>query len=151
MRMVDRIGRGIDASGTPTELLVGVLGDLVASLRLNGATIDVNETGGETHRSTIGDVSGDDELVLPLVLDEQLVGAAERSGRGQVSGSTGRPSARWRRSSPPSPSPPSWPPPPRRCRTRVLASPSHATRSGVRCDVSCTTASARRWQASPTG
>jgi signal transduction histidine kinase len=75
MRMVDRIGRGIDVSGTPTELLVGVLGDLVASLRLNGATIDVNETGGETHRSTIGDVSGDDELVLPLVLDEQLVGA----------------------------------------------------------------------------
>ena len=75
MRMVDRIGRGIDASGTPTELLVGVLDDLVTSLRLNGATIDVNEPGGGGHRATTGDVSGDDELVLPLVLDEQLVGA----------------------------------------------------------------------------
>jgi signal transduction histidine kinase len=75
MRMVGRIGRGIDASGTPTELLVGVLDDLVTSLRLNGATIDVNEHGGAGHRATTGDVSGDDELVLPLVLDEQLVGA----------------------------------------------------------------------------
>jgi len=75
MRMVGRIGRGIDASGTPTELLVGVLDDLVTSLRLNGATIDVNEPGGGGHRARIGDLSGDDELVLPLVLDEQLVGA----------------------------------------------------------------------------
>jgi len=30
MRMVGRIGRGIDASGTPTELLVGVLDDLAS-------------------------------------------------------------------------------------------------------------------------
>jgi signal transduction histidine kinase len=75
MGMVGRIGRGIDASGTPTELLAGVLDDLVTSLRLDGATIDVNEASGSVHRATIGDVSGDDELVLPLVLDEQLVGA----------------------------------------------------------------------------
>jgi signal transduction histidine kinase len=75
MRMVGRIGRGIDASGTPTELLVGVLDDLVTSLRLDGATIDVNEAGGVVHRAAVGDMSGDDELVLPLVLDEQLVGA----------------------------------------------------------------------------
>lgn len=75
MRMVGRIGRGIDASGTPTELLVGVLDDIVTSLRLSGATIDVNQSGGADHQATIGDVSGDDELVLPLVLDEQLVGA----------------------------------------------------------------------------
>ena len=75
MRMVGRIGRGIDASGTPTELLVGVLDDLVTSLRLNGAMIDVDESGGAGLQATIGDVSGDDELVLPLVLDEQLVGA----------------------------------------------------------------------------
>jgi signal transduction histidine kinase len=76
IRMVDRIGRGIDASGTPTELLAGVLDDLVTSLRLNGATIDVNETHGTgDHHTSVGDTSGDDELVLPLVLDEQLVGA----------------------------------------------------------------------------
>ncbi len=48
--MVDRIGRGIDASGTPTELLVGVLDDLVTSLRLSGATIDVNDAGRRGHR-----------------------------------------------------------------------------------------------------
>ena len=75
MRMVGRIGRGIDASGTPTELLAGVLDDLVTSLRLSGATIDVDESGGAGFQAAIGDVSGDDELVLPLVLDEQLVGA----------------------------------------------------------------------------
>ena len=72
--VVDRIGRGIDASGTPTELLVGVLDDLVSSLRLSGAKIDVNDPTG-THEAAIGDTTGDDELVLPLVLDDQLVGA----------------------------------------------------------------------------
>ena len=143
MRMVGRIGRGIDASGTPTELLVGVLDDLVTSLRLNGATIDVNEHRRRGHRATIGDVSGDDELVLPLVLDEQLVGALTVWPR-PANGSTGRPSGRWRRSCRPSPSPPSWPPPPRRCRTRAPASPAPATRSGAPCDASCTTGSARR-------
>jgi signal transduction histidine kinase len=72
--VVDRIGRGIDASGTPTELLVGVLDDLVSSLRLSGAKIDVTDPTG-SHEASIGDISGDDELVLPLVLDDQLVGA----------------------------------------------------------------------------
>ena len=75
IRVVDRIGRGIDASGTPTELLVGVLDDLVTSLRLSGATIDVDDAGTPGHQASFGDISGDDEVMLPLVLDEQLVGA----------------------------------------------------------------------------
>jgi signal transduction histidine kinase len=75
IRVVDRIGRGIDASGTPTELLVGVLEDLVTSLRLSGATIDVDDAGTSGHQASFGDITGDDEVMLPLVLDEQLIGA----------------------------------------------------------------------------
>ena len=56
MRMVGRIGRGIDASGTPTELLVGVpfpvtpleimrfaVGPAVAGLALTGRTMGPDE------------------------------------------------------------------------------------------------------------
>jgi signal transduction histidine kinase len=75
IRVVDRIGRGIDASGTPNELLVGVLEDLVTSLRLRGARIDVAEAGRPGHQASFGDTSEDDEVMLPLVLDEQLIGA----------------------------------------------------------------------------
>lgn len=75
IRAVSRVGRGIDASGTPAELLAGVLDDLVASLRLAGAAIDVDGADESLHQASAGDISGDDEVAIPLVLDEQLVGA----------------------------------------------------------------------------
>ena len=127
-----------------------MLDDLVTSLRLNGATIDVNETGGAVHRATIGDVSGDDELVLPLVLDEQLVGALTvwpRPGE-RLDGQTERAlaalvptvavAAKLASTA-------------EALATRAPASPSPATRSAAPCDANCTTGSGRRSPASPTG
>jgi signal transduction histidine kinase len=72
-RVVDRVGRSISAGGEPTELLGGVLADLVSSLRLRGAAIDV-AGGGASRRVTTGDTSGGDELVVPLVVEDELVG-----------------------------------------------------------------------------
>lgn len=72
-RVVDRVGRSISAGGNPTELLGGVLADLVSSLRLRGAAIDV-AGGGASRRVATGDTSGGDELAVPLVLDDELVG-----------------------------------------------------------------------------
>lgn len=71
-RVIGRVGRSIGAGGGPTELLEAVLRDLVAALRLRGATIDI-----ATLRTVaVGDTSDGfgDGLDVPLVLDDELVG-----------------------------------------------------------------------------
>ena len=75
IRVVDRVGRGIGRRDSPTELLGGVLDDLVSSLRLDGAAIVVAERSGSDRTASFGNTSGDDGLVLPLVLDEELIGS----------------------------------------------------------------------------
>jgi signal transduction histidine kinase len=68
------VGRGLGRRTSPTELLVGVLDDLVGSLRLSGASIVVAERSGD-RTAAFGDTTGEDELTLPLVLDDELIGS----------------------------------------------------------------------------
>jgi signal transduction histidine kinase len=75
IRVVGRVGQSIGAGGTPAELLGGVLDDLVTSLRLRGAAIDVVGTTSTQRQAVTGDISGADELLVPLVLDDELVGS----------------------------------------------------------------------------
>ena len=114
MRMVGRIGRGIDASGTP---------DRTAGRRARRSRhVAASERRHDRRqRAPAARPPGDDRRRV----GRRRAGAAARArraarrradacGHGPANGSTGRPSGRWRRSCRPSPSPPSWPPPPRR-------------------------------------
>ena len=76
IRVVRRVGRSMGAGGSPTDLLGGVLDDLVTSLRLRGGLIELAGTGGAAHRVAVGDGGdpGDPALTVPLVLDGELIG-----------------------------------------------------------------------------
>lgn len=71
-RVVRRVGRRIGAGGEPTQLLESVLVDLVTSLRLRGARIELSNSA--TAAVATGDTSGGDDLFVPLVLDDELIG-----------------------------------------------------------------------------
>jgi signal transduction histidine kinase len=76
IRAVDRVGRGVDVTGSPEDLLSGVLDELVSSLRLRGASIEVaGRNAPVTKQASSGDAHGPDELVTPLVLDDELIGS----------------------------------------------------------------------------
>lgn len=75
-RVIGRVGRSIGAGGSPSELLEGVVCDLVTALRLRGAEIDVAAVGTDLQSVCVGDTSADesDRLDVPLVLDEVTIG-----------------------------------------------------------------------------
>lgn len=76
IRVVGRVGRGIGAAATADDLLAAVVRELTVSLRLSGARIDVADSLDAPARSvTVGDLSGADALVVPLVLDDDVIGS----------------------------------------------------------------------------
>lgn len=74
LRAVDRIGATIGSTSDPRQLLSGVLEGTVESLRLSGATIDITAAR-HAGVTSVGDVSGAAPHSLPLVLENELVGA----------------------------------------------------------------------------
>jgi signal transduction histidine kinase len=70
---VDRVGSRLGAASDPTRLVSGVLDGIVESLRLAGASIDV-AAAGSTQRIAVGR-DGTEGVVLPLVLDGDLIGS----------------------------------------------------------------------------
>lgn len=70
---VDRVGARLGATRDPQRLLASVLDGIVDSLRLAGASIDVDAAAGRRHLA-VGR-SGNDGVAMALVLHDQAVGS----------------------------------------------------------------------------
>ncbi|MFP5488996.1 MAG: sensor histidine kinase, partial [Acidimicrobiia bacterium] len=70
---VARVGGRLSSARDPELLLSGLLDGVVESLRLAGASIDVTGPA-RAGAITVGRVGGSDDVTLPLVFDDELVG-----------------------------------------------------------------------------
>jgi signal transduction histidine kinase len=79
IRAVDRLGAHLGSVHDPQRLLTSVLDGIVDSLRLAGATIDMTYAGltppAALRTISVGAPGGHDDVLVPLVLDGDLVGA----------------------------------------------------------------------------
>jgi signal transduction histidine kinase len=73
-----RVGGRLASARDPELLLSSLLDGVVESLRLAGASIDVT---GQAGALTVGRVGGTDDVALPLVFDDELIGALTVSPR----------------------------------------------------------------------
>lgn len=71
---VARVGGRLASARDPQLLLTSLLHGVVDSLRLAGAAIDVTDAG-HPGVLTVGRVGGSDDVALPLLFDEELIGA----------------------------------------------------------------------------
>ena len=71
---VERVGERLASVSDPELLLSSLLDGVVESLRLAGASIDVTGRG-QSGVLTVGRVGGGDDVAIPLLLDEELIGA----------------------------------------------------------------------------
>ncbi len=75
---VTRVGGRLASARDPELLLSSLLDGVVESLRLAGASIDVT---GQAGALTVGRVGGVDDVALPLLFDDELIGALTVSPR----------------------------------------------------------------------
>jgi signal transduction histidine kinase len=75
---VARVGGRLASARDPELLLSSLLEGVVDSLRVAGASIDVT---GQKDTITVGRIGGTDDVALPLVFDDELIGALTVSPR----------------------------------------------------------------------